>query len=95
LVTRFCEADLQWANCRFVEKVIGDLITAGRRCILSCEDRGSGGRTIDTGGVSIGEIDAAGCEPIDIWRMSAWCFAQATDPVVHVIDGDEEDVGLG
>ena len=32
-------------------------------------------------------------QPIDVRRLDLRMTAQATDPVVQIIDGDEEDVG--
>src|SRR5688572_2537525 len=31
---------------------------------------------------------------VDMWRLRQWMPTQVPDPVVLVIDGDEEDVGL-
>ena len=42
----------------------------------------------------IDERDAAFCKAIDVGRVDfAFVAAEKTDPVIHVVDGDEQDVG--
>ena len=45
--------------------------------------------------MGVGEEHARGGQPIEVGRASLRMAAKATDPVVQIIDGDEEDVGLG
>ena len=42
----------------------------------------------------IGEQRAALGEPVDVWRLYPGIAAQTADPVVHVIDADEDHVRL-
>ena len=45
--------------------------------------------------VRIGEQRAARRQPVDARRLRLRMPAQAADPIVEVIDGDQEDIGLG
>ena len=44
--------------------------------------------------MSVVEKSSAFCESIDVRSLGIRVAVHATDPVVLVIDGDEEDVGL-
>lgn len=41
----------------------------------------------------IGEKGTAGGEAIDVWRDGVGVAIETADPVVHIVDGDKEDVG--
>lgn len=41
----------------------------------------------------VGERHTHRCESIKIWRLYLRMSAQRADPVVQIINGDEEDVG--
>ena len=45
------------------------------------------------------EQNASSRQGIDIWRLNSWIPTQASDPIVHVVHDDHEDVwpvgGLG
>ena len=45
--------------------------------------------------MGVGEEYARGGQPIEVGRASLRMAAEATDPVVQIINGDKEDVGLG
>ncbi len=47
------------------------------------------------GAVGAGEGDAHLCESINVRRLRLGVHAQVADPVVEVVDGDEENVGAG
>ena len=61
---------------------------------MARKDRRAGGCAIDARGVGIAEIHSALGEGIDVGRDRARGGVEAADPIVHVIDRDEEDVGL-
>ena len=42
----------------------------------------------------IGEKGAAGSEAIDVWRDRVGVAIETADPVVHIVDGDKEDVWI-
>ena len=44
--------------------------------------------------MGVAEQGAAPREPVDVGRPRLRMTAEAADPVVQVVDGDEEDVGL-
>jgi hypothetical protein len=44
--------------------------------------------------VSIREQDTTSCQPIHIGRLDLRMSTQAPDPVIEIVDGDEQDVGM-
>ena len=46
------------------------------------------------GAVSVGEENSTGRQSIQIRRDRLWMPAQTADPIVQIIHGDEEHVGL-
>ena len=94
LVSCLGEADLQWFNLRVIHEVIGGGVATGGRSELPTEDGRSTGSTEDASSVSIGEVDSSGCEFVEVWGDGPGSGFVATDPVIHVIHGEEDDVGL-
>ena len=45
--------------------------------------------------MGVGEEHARGGQTIEVGCASLRMAAEATDPIVQIINGDEEDVGLG
>ena len=43
--------------------------------------------------MSVSEIDTAFSKVIHVGRFSLWVAIEKSNPVVHVIDGDEQNVG--
>src|SRR5205823_4619679 len=43
------------------------------------------------GAIGVSEKHSAFCEPVDIRRLSLWMAAHHANPIVHVIDGDEQN----
>ena len=43
--------------------------------------------------MGVGEVDAAFGQAIDVWGDGDGCCVVAPDPVVHVIDRKEQDIG--
>ena len=43
--------------------------------------------------MSFGEQYAPACQRINVWRFDLRVSLQASDPVVEIIDGDEENIG--
>jgi len=67
--------------------------TGGRRpdaCHDGCAGRIAGRR----GAVGIGEQRPGAGEPVEIGRLDVRMPAQATDPVIEIIYGDEQDILL-
>ena len=44
--------------------------------------------------MSIGEKNSLTCETVHIWRLRLRMTAKDADPVVEIVNGDEEYVGL-
>ena len=44
--------------------------------------------------MGIGEGGATGGQPVDVGGLGQRVASQVADPVILVVDGDEEDVGL-
>ena len=44
--------------------------------------------------MGIGEGGATGGQSVDIRGLGQWVTSKVADPVILVVDGDEEDVGL-
>ena len=43
--------------------------------------------------MSVSEIDTAFSKLIHVGRFSLWVAIEKSNPIVHVIDGDEQNVG--
>ncbi len=70
------------------------VVEAGGGGEETAQDGGPAGAAYCRGTVGVGKGGAAGGESIEIRGMHlAWAPAQKTDPVVEIIDGQEEDVG--
>jgi hypothetical protein len=74
--------------------VIAVVIDAGGRGPESGHQCGAGGIANGSGAVAACETRSASGESINIWGDRLFVSAQVTDPVVQVVDGDEQDVGL-
>ena len=44
--------------------------------------------------MGVGEENTALGQPVYIGRFCVWMAVQAPDPVIQIINGDEEDVGF-
>lgn len=42
----------------------------------------------------IGEESAASGQAVNIWRLGLWVASEAARPIIKIIDGDEQDIGL-
>ena len=58
------------------------------------EEADSGGIADRCLAVSVGEGDAPLSEPIEVGRYALGVSAERADPVVEVVDGDEEHIGV-
>ncbi len=94
-VTRFGKAHLQCFDLRVVGEVIRCFVTSRRRGVLSGKDRRPTRSTEDSRGMRVGKADAARREPIDVWRQCVRSRVEASNPVVHVVDRKQQNVGLG
>ncbi len=83
---------LETFDLRMPHEVIPGSVASGRRGKLSRKDRRPGRRTINTGGVGVDEINAARGEPVQVRGQGLRRRPVTPDPVVHVVDGEEEDV---
>ena len=93
-VACFGEASLKGFDFGVVHKVIGALVASGGACELAGKDCSPAGSAEDPGGVGVAEVDSALGQFVDIRSDGMWRFAQATNPVVHVVDREKEDVGF-
>ena len=73
-----------------------DLVAVATSCggELPGKDRGPGRRTKNSRRVGIVEIDSARRKPIDVRRNRPRRRLETADPIVHIIDGNEDDIGL-
>ena len=76
-------------------KVVGTLVTTSCRCKLSRKYGSSTGCTEYACGVGVGEVDPAVGHRIEVGGDRLVVATEETRPVVHVIDGDEKNVGAG
>ena len=76
-----------------IHKVVGTLITTSRGGELAGKDGGPTGSAKDTGGMGIGEIDSVPSKLIDIGSDCSGSFAEASDPIIHIVHCKEEDIG--
>ena len=72
----------------------GESVDAGGVRAQAHHEAGAGGITERGLAVGVGEKGAAGGELIDVGSPGIGMTVETTDPVILVIDGDEEDVGL-
>ena len=86
-ISRFSKTGLQGFDLRMIHKVVGTLIATGSRGELAGENGCPTGSAKDSRGVGIGEIDSTLGQLINVRSDGPWCFAQTTDPVVHVVHG--------
>lgn len=56
------------------------------------EERVAAWRAAGGGAMGIGEIDPFPCEPVHVWGHGLRVSAEEAGPIVHVVDGDEENV---
>ena len=57
-------------------------------------DGSAGGGALGGGAMGVGEIDAVGREGVYVGRVNfSWVAAEAANPVIHVVDGEKEDIG--
>ena len=88
------ETHLESINFRVMHKIIRGLVTARGRRELAGENRCPGGCAVDPGGLGIGEKHAPPRKLVEIRGDCTGVGFHAPDPVVHVIDSEEENVGL-
>jgi len=72
----------------------GESVDAGGVGAQAHHEAGAGGIAQRRLAVGIGEQGAAGGELVDVRGERVRVSAKATDPVVLIIDGDEDDVGF-
>jgi len=93
-VSTFCKTHLKRFDLRMMVKVIRGRVAAGFRSKLSGEDSGPRRSTEYTSSVGIGEIHASRGQAIHIRCERMRCSFETTDPVVHVVNCQEEDIGF-
>lgn len=94
LVAGFGKADLQGFDFRMIDKEIRRLITARGRRVLPGKDGSPAGGTEDSGRVRVREIHSARSQAIEVRSNGPSRRLQTPDPVVHVIDSEEQNVGF-
>ena len=72
----------------------GESIDAGGGGAQAEHETGAGGIAQRRLHVGVQERGAARREPVDVWRAGQWMAAEVADPVVLIIDGDEEHIGF-
>ena len=88
------KAHLKCIYFRKVYKIICGSVTSRSRRELAREYGCSGGGAVDPGGVSIGKKHAPLRQLVEIGGDRTGAGAHTPEPVIHVINGEEEDVGL-
>lgn len=94
LVAGLGEGGLERFDFGMMNEVVRGLVASGGRGELSRKDGSPGGGTEDSCGVGVGEVDSAGRELVEVRRKGFWGGVVGPDPVVHVVDREEKDVGL-
>ncbi|MEZ5392613.1 MAG: hypothetical protein R2724_06955 [Bryobacterales bacterium] len=75
--------------------VVVDLaVDAGRRRVKSGHDASARGSADGRLAVRVGEQRAARSEPVDVRRAGVGVPVHAADPVVEIVDGDHQDIGV-
>ena len=77
-----------------VNKVKGRGVASGGGSELARKNSRPAGSAEDPGGVGVAEVDSALGQLVEIRSNGPWRFAQATNPVVHVVDREKEDIGF-
>src|SRR5262249_43015095 len=70
----------------------GDVVA---RRVAAGEDAGPRRRAQGTSGVGIGELHALRCKLVNVWRLVKRAAEKADVAPAHVVDEDEDKVGLG
>ena len=79
---------------RRVVEVLFDEVDPVAMGVGAGEQAGAGGLADRGLAVGIEEIDPSSGQSVDVRGLSLWVSVHRPDPVVEIIDGDEEDVGL-
>ena len=91
-VACFGEASLKGFDFGVIHEVIGALVASGGACELAGKNGRPAWRAEDPGCVGVAEVDSALGQLVDIRSDGPGRFAQATNPVVHVVDRKKENV---
>tara|TARA_B110000438_G_scaffold204211_1_gene195901 strand:- start:405 stop:776 length:372 start_codon:yes stop_codon:yes gene_type:complete len=92
-VTGYLEAALEGTNLRMIDEVEGGIVATCGGSELARENGSSGRGAKYAGSMGVGEVEAALGQAIDIWGDGCGCCVVAPDPIVHVIDREEQDIG--
>ncbi len=77
-----------------MDKIVCRPIATGRRGELPAKNGRTARCTENSGRVRVREIQPPGGKPIQVRRDCPRCRLQTADPVIHVIDSEEQDVWL-
>jgi len=91
-VARFGETRLKRFDLGMRCEVMCRSVATGCRSILTTEDCRPARRTKDAGRVGIGEVQPSRSESIDVGRLRPWRRFETTDPIVHVVDGEKQNI---
>ena len=75
-------------------KIICGSVTPRSRCELAGKYGCAGGGTVDPGGMSVSKKHAPLRQLVEIGGDRTGAGVHTPEPVIHVINGEEEDVGL-
>ena len=91
-VTRLGKAGLKGLDLGVIHEVVGALVASGGGCELARKDGRPAGGAEYAGGVGVAEVDSALSQLVYVGSDGPGRFSQTTDPVVHVVDREKENV---
>ena len=77
-----------------VDEVSGALIATGGGGKLAGKNGSSTWCAKDSGSVGVTEVDSSLCELVNVGGDGSWFLSKASDPVVHIIHGKQQNIRL-
>ena len=77
-----------------IDEIGAALIASGGGGELAGKDGGSTWGTKDAGSVRVAEVDSSSGELVDVRGYGAGGLSETTDPIVHIVHRQQQDVGF-
>ena len=77
-----------------IDEIGAALIATGGGGELAGKDGGSTWGAKDAGSVRVAEVDSSSGELVDVRGYGAGGLSETTDPIVHIVHRQQQDVGL-
>ena len=91
-ITCLCKTGLQGLDFGIIDKIVGTLIASSAGGELPGKNCCSAGGAEYSGGVCVTEVDSSFCEHVDVRCDRPRSISETTDPVIHVVDREKQDV---